>query len=138
MQFTYAAENNNLPPFINALVIHKNHSIETTVYRKLTKNDAYLNWNSFSPKYWKRGTLRTTITRSCIICSIADLLQKELDHISFVLLNYNKFPKRVIDQVLHPEKENHRVRNVQPEINDASDEKSHLLVCHMLDKKEKS
>ena len=129
MQFTYEAENNNLPPFLDVLVIHKNHSIETTVYRKLTKNDVYLNWNSFSPKSWKRGTLRTTIKRSCLICSTAHLLQKELDHISFVFQNYNKFPKRVIDQVLHQEKENHRViRKVQPEINDVTDEKSHLLV----------
>ena len=93
-------------------------------YRKPTNNDIYLNWNSFSPKSWKRGTLRTILKRAYVICLTIDL-----HHISFVFQNYNNFPKWVIDQVLHQEKENHRViRSVQPEINEVSDEKSHLLV----------
>ena len=42
---------------------------------------------------------------------------------------YNNFPKWVIDQVLHQEKDDHRViRRLQPDINDVSNEKSHLLV----------
>ena len=47
------------------------------------------------------------------------------DRISFVFQNYNNI--WVIDQVLHQEKENHRViQRVQPEINDVSDEKFHF------------
>ena len=42
---------------------------------------------------------------------------------------YNNFTKCVIDSLLHQEKENHRIiRIVQPEVNEVSDEKSHLLV----------
>ena len=51
IQFTYEAD--NLLPFLDVLVIRKNNSIETTVYRQPTNKDIYLNWNSFSPKSWK-------------------------------------------------------------------------------------
>ena len=71
----------------------------------------------------------TVIKRPYVFFSKTDLLQKELDHISFVFQKYNNFPKWVINQVLHLEKENHHVvQTLQPEINDASNEKSHLLV----------
>ena len=70
--------------------------------------------------------LRTVIKRAYVICSTSNLL---LDHILFVFQKYNNFPKWVIDQVLHQEKENHHVvRRVQPEINEVSNEKSHILV----------
>ena len=111
------------------MVIPKNNSIETTVYRKPANKDIYLNWNSCSSKYWKRGTLRTVIKIAFVICSTTDLLQKELDQISFAFQEYNNFLKWVIDQALHQEKETSRViRSVQAEINDVSNENSHLLV----------
>ena len=79
-----------------------------------------------APKSWKWGMLRTVIKRAYVICSTSNLL---LDHILFVFQKYNNFPKWVIDQVLHQEKENHHVvRRVQPEINEVSNEKSHILV----------
>ena len=77
-------------------------------------------------KSWKWGTLRTVIKRAYVICSTSNLL---LDHILFVFQKYNNFPKWVIDQALHQEKENHHVvRRVQPEINEVSNEKSHIWV----------
>ena len=45
--------------------------------------------------------LRTIIKIAYVICSTTNLLQKELDHISFVFQKYNNFPKWVTDQVLH-------------------------------------
>ena len=77
--------------FLDVLVIRKNNDIETTVYRKPTNNNIYLNWNLFSPKSWKRGTLRTVNKRAYVICSTTDLLRKELDHILFVFRKYNNF-----------------------------------------------
>ena len=127
IQFTYETESNNMLPFLDVLVIRKNNDIETTVYRKPNSNNVYLNWNSFSPKSWKRRTLRTVIKRAYVICLTTGLLQKELDHISFVFRKYDNFPKWVIDQLLHQEKENHHViQRVQPEIDDVNNEKSHL------------
>ena len=74
MQFTNEAENNNMLPFLDVLVICKNNNIETTIYRKPISNNIYLNWNSFSPKSRKRGTLRTVVKGAYVICSTADLL----------------------------------------------------------------
>ena len=88
-------------PFLDVLVIRKNNNIETTVYRKPTNNDIYLNWNLLSPKSWKRRALRIVTKKAYVIYSTVHLLQKELGHISFAFQKYNNFPKWVIDQVLH-------------------------------------
>ena len=97
IQFRYEAESNNSLSFLDVLVIRKNNSIET-VYRKPINNEIYLNWNLLSPKSWKRGTSRTIIKKTYVVCLRTDLLQKDVDHISFVSLNYNNVPKWVIDQ----------------------------------------
>ena len=129
MQLKNEAESNNMLLFLDVLVIRKDNNIETTVFRKPINNDIYLNWNSFPPKSCKRRTLRTVIKRTYAICSTTDHLRKEFDHILFVFQKYNNFPKWVIDQVLHQEKENHHiVRRLQPVKNNISNEKSHLLV----------
>ena len=49
----------------------------TTFFRKDTQNDVYLNWESFSPISWKRGTLKSLISRA-YISSNQSLLEKEL------------------------------------------------------------
>ena len=74
IQFTYEAENNNLLLFLDVLVVLKNNNTEGNVYRNPTNNNIYLNWNSFSPKSWKQGTLRTIIKRAYTICLTTDLL----------------------------------------------------------------
>ena len=43
IQFTYEVESNNMLPFLHVLSIRKNNDIETTVYRKPTNKDIYLN-----------------------------------------------------------------------------------------------
>ena len=84
IQYTYDDECNNMRALLDVLVIRNNNSIETTVYRKSTNNSTYLHWYSFSPKNWKRGTLRTVIKRAYVICSRTGLFKKELDPILFV------------------------------------------------------
>ena len=49
IQFTYELENQNKLPFLDVLLIRRGNKIETTVYRKSTNNDIYLNWGSFAP-----------------------------------------------------------------------------------------
>ena len=62
IQFTYELENQNKLPFLDVLLIRRGNKIETTVYRKSTNNDIYLNWGSFAPVTLKRGTLKTLST----------------------------------------------------------------------------
>ena len=81
IQFTYELENQNKLPFLDILLIRTGTKIETTVYRKSTNNDIYLNWDSFVPVTWKRGTLKTLFNRAYIACSTDYHLKKELDHL---------------------------------------------------------
>ena len=37
-------EQNNQIPFLDVLLIHKVETISTTVYRKVTNIDIYINW----------------------------------------------------------------------------------------------
>ena len=50
IQFTYEVEINSKISFLDVLVIRDSN---TTVYRKNTNNDVYLNWESFAPEKWK-------------------------------------------------------------------------------------
>ena len=44
IQFAYELENENKLPFVDILLIRRGTKFETTVYRKSTNNDIYLNW----------------------------------------------------------------------------------------------
>ena len=96
IQFAYELENENKLPFVDILLIRRGTKIETTVYRKSTNNDIYLNWGSFAPVTWKRGTL---FNRAYIVCSTDYHLKKELDHLRYVFQKHNNYPKWVIKQV---------------------------------------
>ena len=67
--FNYEVEKDCKLPFLDVLLIKKGNNILTTVYRKATTNDIYLNWKSFAPTTWKRGTLKTLVDRTYLICS---------------------------------------------------------------------
>ena len=53
---TFEIEKDNTIPFLDILLIRKPGKIESTVYRKKTCTDLYMNWYSFVPKSWKWGT----------------------------------------------------------------------------------
>ena len=64
IKFTYELNINNKISFLDVLLIRKNDTLETTIYRKSTNNGVYLQWNSFAPKNWKRSTLRSNFVRA--------------------------------------------------------------------------
>ena len=76
---------------MDVLLIRNKDTIETTIYRKATNSDIYLNWKSFSPCSWKRDTLKTIIRRAYLICLTTDYLQEELDHIAYVFEKFNNY-----------------------------------------------
>ena len=84
IQFTYEVEIDSKISFLDVLVIRDpNNNINTTVYRKSTNNNIYLNWESFAPDKWKWGTKALT-KRAYDVCSNQELLQKELNYIEKV------------------------------------------------------
>ena len=61
IQFTFEIESSGRIPFLDILIIRKKSKIETTVYRKSTDTDIYINWFSFSPNTWKREALKNLV-----------------------------------------------------------------------------
>ena len=58
-----------------------------------------LHWNSFAPRTWKRGTLRTILIQAYKICSSKELLQNELKQIEEEFIKIISYLKWVFDQV---------------------------------------
>ena len=52
-KLTTEIEKDNTIFFLDILIRRKPGKIETTVYRKKTCTDFYMNWCSFAPKSWK-------------------------------------------------------------------------------------
>ena len=76
IQFTFESEGKGTLPFLDVLSCRNGRELTTTVYRKKTNNDIYLNWNAFAPVSWKRGTLRTLVQRPHLVCLKEDLFKR--------------------------------------------------------------
>ena len=101
IQFTYEVETDSKILFLDVFVrCDSSNKINTTVYRKSTNNDIYLNWESFAPGKGKWGTLKTLTKRAYDVCSNQELLQKELNYIEKVFRANNNYPNWVIKKVL--------------------------------------
>ena len=92
IEFTFEIESSGRIPFIDILIIRKKNSIETTVYRKSIATGIYLNWFSFAPNTWKRGTLKSLVCRAYNICSTEYLLRNELLHLEKMFVYKNNYP----------------------------------------------
>ena len=55
IQFTYETEYNFKLTFLDAMLCRDAENFVAAVYRKVTNNGLYLNWNSFAPHSLKRG-----------------------------------------------------------------------------------
>ena len=113
IKFTYEMEVESKLAFLDILLHRDGHDIITTVYRKVTNNDVYLNWYSFCPREWKRGTFRSLVQRAYIICSSSHLLKEELKHCCDVFVMKNNFKNK---------------HTVQAHSKFESKDKSHLLL----------
>ena len=117
---------------MDVLLPREGQNIITIVYRKVTNSDIYLNWNSFCPQSWKRGSLKPFVQRAHLICSTQDLLKTELNHIQKVFIEINNFPLWVIKQIFGEEDQKNKQQNNEDNdssvINTESGNKCHLLV----------
>ena len=133
MQFTYGVEHNNKLPFSGVLLAKNANNIDTMVYRKPKNTDIYLNWNSHALTTWKRGTLRTIISRAYTICSSERYFHEEIKYIELISEKGNNYPKYVINQLNREVKLKHtQYMNIEcSTINQTAQndqEKRHLLV----------
>ena len=84
-------------PFLDTFPRPSGNKIITSVYRKPTHMDRYLDFNSNHPKSAKRTVVRALTDRAKNVCSSPELLAEEMDHLGKVL-KYNNYPKWMIDQ----------------------------------------
>ena len=105
IKFTYEMEFESKLAFLDNLLHLDFHDIIKIVYKKVTNNDVYLNWYSFCPREWKRGTSRSLVQRAHIICLSLHLLKEELKHLEDVFAMKKNFPIRVVKKILKEEKE---------------------------------
>ena len=105
IQFTYEEEENGTIPFLDVLIKRNDeHQLKTTVYRKKTNNNVYMNWNSYSPRAWKIGTLKNLIRRATMICSDTEDLEEEIQHLETVFCQINEYPINVVKKVIEEER----------------------------------
>ena len=84
-------------PFLDTFPRPSGNKIITSVYRKPTHMDRYLDFNSNHPKSAKCAVVRALTDRAKNVCSSPELLAEEMDHLGKVL-KYNNYPKWMIDQ----------------------------------------
>ena len=104
IKFTYELESYNKLAFLDVSAIRANaNKVETSVYRKATCKNIYVNWRSHVPSNWKIGTLRNLIKRAKSISSSGLLLRIEIGYLRYIFREYNDFPLKVVNNITDQE-----------------------------------
>ena len=81
IKFTIELPGTNGLPFLDTLTKCTPNSSESTVYRKPTHTDRYLDYNSKHPIPAELSVIHTVIHRAKQVCSTLKFLVKEMDHL---------------------------------------------------------
>ena len=86
-------------PFLDVLVIpNEDGSLNSTVFRKPTHTDLYLQWNSHHTLPSKYSVIGTLLHRTKTICSDPQLLKQEEDHL-YKALSTCKYPAWALNRI---------------------------------------
>ena len=103
-KFTYELESYNELTLLDVSARRTNdNKVETSVYRKATGTNIYLNWRSHAPLNWKISTLRNLIKRAKSINSSELLLRNEISYLRHIFTEYNDFPLKVVNNIIDQE-----------------------------------
>ena len=90
-------------PFLDVLLHHNNNgTVFTSVYRKPTHTDKYLNFDSHHPLMHKVVVVRTLVSKANALCSTSLSTQTEPNHI-FSALAKNQYPQGVLQRFSKPQ-----------------------------------
>ena len=110
IKFTSELEADRKLPFLDVLIqVNNDSKIETSVYRKKTNTDIYMNWFSYAPFSWKVATLKSLVKRAFLISSKTQFLDAELEHITETFTKKNDYPNRLVQEIIR----NERLLNVE-------------------------
>ena len=96
VQFTLEKEEDGCLPFLDILLKHEpDGSIQTSVYRKSTHTDKYLDFHSHHPLSQKKSVVTTLLSRAKDLSSCAVSHKEERNHV-VKALEGNGYPRRFI------------------------------------------
>jgi predicted GIY-YIG superfamily endonuclease len=98
IQFTYEKEAENGLPFLDCLIKIENGKVTTTVFRKPTNTDAYLNARCHHNPQVKRGIVKTLMLRAKKLCSTREKLSEERTRVHKALM-LNGYSSKMITSV---------------------------------------
>ena len=114
IKFTHELENDGVIPFLDVKIKrNENEEIETSVYRKETNTDIYMNWHSHAPSSWKVATLKSLIRRAFLISSKAETLESELSHLTDTFCDKNDYPRKLVEEIIKNERQSQQAKNRQ-------------------------
>ena len=107
IKFTYDMEQNSSIPFLDVLIKKApDGKIQTSVYRKTTNTDIYMNWMSHAPTTWKIATLKSLIKRAFLVSSTETALEEEIRYLENVFCNHNDYPIKLVKAIIKNERIN--------------------------------
>lgn len=121
IKFTFECEKNEHISFLDVNIYRKENKLETSVYRKSTNTDLYINWNSHAPIQWKKSTLRGLVKRAITICSSESILDDELKYLETIFINKNQYPKNFVTSIINDEIQKSKLPVITP-TNDISNQ----------------
>ena len=117
-------------PFLDVLVIpNEDGCLNSTVFRKSTHTDLYLQWDSHHTLPSKYRVIGTLFHRAKTICSDPQLLKQEEDHLYKALSNC-KYPAWTLNRIKMKTRNPTKKRNNNNQNKSGTDttQKSHIIV----------
>lgn len=99
ISFTMEKENNGMLPFLDVLVKKgSDHYFSTSVYRKPTCTNRYMQFDSHNPMVHKKAVVRTLVDRAERLCSSKNIYANEMNSIKTTLAQ-NGYPQSTLQAV---------------------------------------
>ena len=101
-QFSNKIEENGSLSFLDITITRENNKFVTSVYRKLTFNGLFTNFESFIssiPEMQKRGLIETLLHRSFRLCSSYKNFHWEIETLKSIF-KHNNYPQNFVNQCI--------------------------------------